>query len=81
MKKTEITVDVLSVEGCQTAQPTVALIERVARRSGISAKIRQRIIATQEEAAEGKFVGSPTVQIGGRDIEPEVRFMRNFGLG
>jgi hypothetical protein len=81
MNTREITVDVLSVEGCQTVQPTIELIKAIARRSGINAKIRQRTIATNEEAAERKFIGSPTVQIAGRDIDPEMRLVKNYGLG
>lgn len=81
MSTREITVDVLSVKGCQTTQPTIELIKKIAGRLGINAKIRQRTIATNEEAAERKFIGSPTVQIAGQDIDPEMRLAKNYGLG
>ena len=81
MNTREITVEVMSIEGCRTAEPTIELIKKVARRSGIKAKIRRKTIATKEEATERKFIGSPTVQIAGRDIDPEMHLVKNYGLG
>ena len=35
---------------------------------------------TPEQAEALAFLGSPTVQMEGRDIEPEARIRKDFGL-
>jgi hypothetical protein len=39
------------------------------------------LIQTEAEAAAGHFLGSPTVQINGLDLEPAARGLSQTGLG
>ncbi len=54
------------------------LIERVARDMGIAVEIDQVTVMNQAQAL--CFLGSPTVQIDGRDIEPAARHLGDFGI-
>jgi hypothetical protein len=38
-------------------------------------------IATEAEAVQHRFFGSPTIQIRGVDIDPEMRGFDDYGLG
>lgn len=39
-----------------------------------------REITTEAEAVRHRFLGSPTIQIGGLDIDPEARGFDDYGL-
>ena len=47
---------------------------------GIAPTVRVREIATQAEAVRHRFLGSPTIQIHGKDIDPEARLFDDYGL-
>lgn len=65
---------------CSATPGTVQLVESVARGMGISIDVEQILVDTPEQAEALAFLGSPTVQVGGRDIEPEARSRTDFGL-
>ena len=60
--------------------PTVRLVKNVAEELNISVNIEMVAVGTQKQAEELRFLGSPTVQIGGIDIEPSARESLAFGL-
>jgi hypothetical protein len=60
--------------------PTVELVQNVARDLNISIEMETVIVGTEEQARELRFLGSPTVQIEGSDIEPSARDSVAFGL-
>jgi hypothetical protein len=70
---------VLAFEGCPNDQPTIALIEEVLRELGIEAEVN-RVEVSEENAERLRFLGSPTVQIDGVDIEPAARERTGFGM-
>ena len=72
-------IQVLAFEGCPNDQLTIALIEELLRKRGLSAAV-ERVEVTAETAAELRFLGSPTVQIDGVDIEPAARARTAFGI-
>jgi len=73
-------VKVLSLKKCEATPPTIALIKEVAGEMGIEMDFKHVIVETPEQALESRFIGSPTVQINGRDIEPTARESDQFGL-
>jgi len=73
-------VKVVSLEQCGATQPTIALVKEVAREAGVDISLEHIIVKTLEEAQAHRHIGSPTVQINGLDIEPEVRQIQQFGL-
>ena len=73
-------VKVLYLEGCPAAPSAVDLIRDVAAELGISVSLEQVLVENAEQAAALRFLGSPTVQLDGQDIEPEARDSLDFGL-
>ena len=73
-------VTVLYMEGCPATPPAVDLIRDVAAALGISVSLEQVLVENAEQAAALRFLGSPTVQVDGQDIEPEARDNLDFGL-
>jgi hypothetical protein len=75
-----ITVRVIHMAECPATPGTVQLVESIARSMGTSIALERLLVKTPEEAEALAFLGSPTVQVGGRDIEPEARSRTDFGL-
>jgi hypothetical protein len=75
-----IQVRILCSEGCANTPPTVELVKHVAQHLNIPVNIETVMVGTQKQAHELRFLGSPTVQIDGLDIEPSARDSVAFGL-
>jgi len=65
-------VEVLTFEGCPHAEPALELVRRVIAESGVGATVRRIDVPDAEAAAAQRFLGSPTIRVNGRDIEPRV---------
>ena len=75
-----VAIRVLHMAGCPATPGTIRLVNEVAHGMGISIALEQVLVDTPEQAEALAFLGSPTVQVGGRDIEPEARSRTDFGL-
>jgi hypothetical protein len=73
-------VEILYFEGCPNHRPARALIERLARQLRIEPEIRLLEVADHDAAIELHFLGSPTVRVNGRDVEPGAEERRDFAL-
>jgi hypothetical protein len=49
----------------------LALVQRVAAELALDAKVRTIMITDQDAAERTRFVGSPTVRVDGRDVDPD----------
>lgn len=63
-------VEVLSFAGCPHARAVVALVEQAARDTAVDVDLRLIDVPDAATAAERRFLGSPTVRVEGRDVEP-----------
>jgi transcription initiation factor TFIIIB Brf1 subunit/transcription initiation factor TFIIB len=63
----------LYIKGCPNAEPSLNLLKEVLSEKSIDAEIEVKEIASEEDAKEYHFLGSPTIQINGLDIEIERR--------
>lgn len=66
-------VKVLTFPGCPNHRATVELVRKVARDLGVEVEVGEVLVLSPEDAAHFRFLGSPTVQVDGTDIEPERR--------
>ena len=73
-------VDVLYFDGCPNAPAAFAAVREVVRELGLDAEIREVEVSTDEQAARLRFLGSPTVQVDGVDIEPAARALTEFSF-
>jgi hypothetical protein len=65
-------VEVLTFEGCPHAEPALELVRRVIAESGVGATVLRVDVPDADAAAVQRFLGSPTIRVNGRDIEPGV---------
>lgn len=75
-----VQVRVLSAEGCPNTPATISLIEEAARESLIPIRLETVLIHTQDQADAHRFMGSPTVQVNGVDLDPDMRDKTTFGF-
>lgn len=74
-------VEVLFLEGCPNHAPTTALVREALQLRGVTAEVTEVEIFSAQQAAELRFLGSPTVRINGTDIEPEARKSTAYAFG
>ena len=75
-----IDVRVLCMEGCDATPPTERLILDVAVTLGVCISLERVAVNSDDDAAKMRFLGSPTVQVNGLDIEVDARSVHTFGL-
>ena len=73
-------IHVLYFAGCPNHQPTVALVREVVTGLGLSVEVEEIAVNTQTDAQRLRFLGSPTVQVNGIDIEPNAREHTHYAL-
>lgn len=66
-------VEVLTLEGCPHARSALELVERVVSELRLEASVRRIDVADLKEAEAHRFLGSPTIRVNGRDVEPGAR--------
>lgn len=71
-------VDVLYFEGCPNHELARAIVERVAADLSVAAEIDLVEVPDAEAALEMRFLGSPTIRVDGRDVEPGADERENF---
>lgn len=73
-----LSVRVLGIDPCPSAKNTARRVEREASARGLRINLQLVVVRTEEEARRERFLGSPTVQVNGRDIEPQARDRKDF---
>jgi hypothetical protein len=63
-------VEVLTFEGCPHGEPALELARRVVADVGVPATVRRVDVPDATAAAAQRFLGSPSIRVNGRDIEP-----------
>jgi hypothetical protein len=63
-------VEVLAFPGCPNRAAAIALAERVCAELAGNAEIQVRDICDQRAADQARSLGSPTIRVDGRDVEP-----------
>jgi hypothetical protein len=73
-------IEVLYFDGCPNHEVLLPRLDEILARTGVSAEIDLRRIASDDAAQRERFLGSPTVRINGRDVEPEAERRTDYGL-
>lgn len=73
-------VKIISLEKCSATSETIAMVKETAKEMGIAIDFERVVVKSLEEAIEQRHIGSPTMQINGRDIDPQARDSEQFGL-
>jgi hypothetical protein len=77
---TQPRVEILYFDGCPNHGPARALVERVAAELRVEPAIELVKVVDPDAATERRFLGSPTIRVDGRDVEPGADERHEFVL-
>jgi hypothetical protein len=63
-------VELLWWEGCPSTEKALAELREAMRELGLGDEVRMREIATDAQAEQTGFLGSPTILVDGQDVAP-----------
>ncbi len=76
----KIKTTVLYTAGCADTPSTIDLVRRTASEMGLEIDLETIRVEDQRQAEDLKFLGSPTVQLNGLDIDPGARDSTLYGF-
>jgi hypothetical protein len=78
---TPMLIEVLYVQACPHAPTVLARLGALLGEAGLEGTIACTRVDTIAQARAARFLGSPTVRVDGRDIDPAAAGRRDYGLG
>jgi hypothetical protein len=69
-RRATVSVELLYFDGCPHRRQAAAAVAEAARATGVSPKVRMTRVPDPGAAVRRRFLGSPTVRVAGRDVEP-----------
>ncbi len=75
-----IRISVLYLIGCPNREPACALVEKLLAELDLTADLQMEAVNNVEAAHRCRFLGSPTIQVNGVDIEPTRRTDTNYAM-
>lgn len=73
-------IDVLYFAGCPNHGPSVDLVREVIRDLGLQLPVHEIEVPDSEAATRLGFLGSPTIRVDGRDIEPNAEVRTDYAM-
>jgi hypothetical protein len=73
-------IELLYFDGCPHHEALLIRLRRLLADSGVAAEIKLGRITDLQTAERQRFLGSPTVRINGRDVEPQAEQRTDYGL-
>ena len=75
-----MTIEILYFDGCPNDEQLLEHPRRLLEREGIDTEIPVHNVRDAEQANRERFLGSPTIRIGGRDVDPDATHRSDYGL-
>lgn len=75
-----MTIEILYFDGCPNHERLLEHLPRLLERAGVDAEIALHKVLDDEHAQRERFLGSPTIRIDGRDIDPGAAQREDYGL-
>jgi hypothetical protein len=75
-----VKVEVLYFEGCPNHPPAVERVRSVLREEGLPEEVLEIDVKAAEAGKTTGFLGSPTILVNGKDIDPAVRTFQPAGF-
>ena len=79
-KRGQPLVEILSFAGCPNHPGALELVERVSGEVGLDPEIRVLDVPDQDAAQRLRFLDSPTIRVGGRDVDPQAEERSDYAL-
>lgn len=74
------TIEILYFAGCPNYEALVSRLPKLLDHAGVKAEVTLRQVESEEHARRSRFLGSPTVRVDGRDVEPDADRRTDYGL-
>jgi hypothetical protein len=75
-----MTIEVLYFDGCPNHERLLEHLPRLLEREGVTAPIALVHVQDDDQAQHERFLGSPTIRVNGRDIDPGAADRTDYGL-
>jgi hypothetical protein len=75
-----VSVELLYFAGCPHRRQAAAAVAEAARATEVRAEVRVTRVSDRDAAVRCRFLGSPTVRVAGRDVEPGANERSEFAL-
>jgi hypothetical protein len=75
-----MTIELLYFDGCPNHEAFLPYLRELLARAEVPAQIELRRVETPEDAERERFLGSPTVRIDGRDVDPRADQREDYGM-
>lgn len=75
-----MTVELLYFDGCPNYDSLLPRLRTLLDHAGVESEVELRRVESDEEAQRLGFLGSPTVRVDGRDVDPGAGERRDYGL-
>ncbi len=75
-----VNVEVLYFDGCPSHEALLPRLSELMARAGVDAPVQLTHIGSVEAAERQRFLGSPTLRIDGKDVDPTASKRSDFGL-
>ncbi len=76
----ETRIEVLRFAGCPNGQPALELARRIANEHGDDVEVTDILVA-EADVASRRFLGSPSIRVNGRDVDPSARDRTDYHYG
>ena len=73
-------IELLYFDGCPSYLRLLPRLEQLLRDAGVRDRVELRRVESERQAAEQRFLGSPTIRINGTDVEPGADAREDFGV-
>jgi hypothetical protein len=73
-------IELLYFDGCPSHEAFLPRLRELLAQAGVDAPVRQRRVESDEDAERERFLGSPTLRVGGVDVEPGAGARTDYGL-
>jgi hypothetical protein len=73
-------IELLLSPGCPATEETMKMVEAVLDELGLKVNVSEVVVKTSQEARDSRFLGSPSIRLDGKDIEPGSENRQNYGL-
>ena len=80
MTARRVSVEMLHTERCPNAADYLPRLRQLAQAAGVNQPVLVRLIGNPEQAQHERFLGSPTIRVDGRDVDPGADARRDYGL-
>ena len=73
-------IELIYFDGCPSYKTALKYIDEALKERGLKIPVEMVRITSEEDAVRQRFLGSPSVRIDGRDIEPGTEKIKTFSL-